>query len=351
MRQLGVGIVGTGLAFERLHLPAYRSLGEQYRITALCDQDLEAAGAWARRLGVPTERVTADPAELARWGDVDVVDIMVPIPVNFRVTQQVAAALAHSAKGIICEKPLAATRREAAAARRLPEKYGIPILIAENYRYDEENEKIRQMVAERWVGDPVYLVRNRVLDMPEQMRGRGFAATEWRQHPDFPGGVILDTGVHDIAALRHIFGPVAEVQAYGVPQDDDFAPFAALQAGIRFSGGVIGQYSFFSAGGEPQRPLVGLRIFGTRGMIFLEEEGCGTINVAHADGRSEQVAYTPGQGYRRELLNLYHHLTGAQPLAVPPEIEFGDARTMLAIIRSAQRGQRVTLEREPVPVP
>lgn len=35
-----------------------------------------------------------------------------------------------------------------------------------------------------------------------------FAATEWRQYPEYPGGTILDTTVHDMAALRHMQGGI-----------------------------------------------------------------------------------------------------------------------------------------------
>ena len=346
MRQLGVGIVGTGMAFERLHLPAYRALTEQYKLVALCNENLGEARAWADKLGVPAQNVVADPCQLARREDVDVVDIIVPIPANFKVTEKVAAAIAHSGKGIICEKPLAPTQRQAQAARKLPEKYEVPILIAENYRYNEEIQKIRQIIAEKWVGDPVYFIQNRVMDTPEEMRGNTFAATEWRHHPDFPGGVILDTGVHDMAALHHIFGPIEEVHAYGVAQDDDFAPFAALQSNIRFRSGLIGQYSFYSAGKEMQRPLIGLRILCTNGMVYLEERDCGTVNVAHNDGRSEQIPYKPQQGYYWELVNFYNHMTQGEPLQVTPEIEFGDTSTMLAILRSAQEGRPIPLELE-----
>jgi hypothetical protein len=132
-----------------------------------------------------------------------------------------------------------------------------------------------------------------------------------------------------------------------VPQNDDYAPYAALQAALKFSSGVIGQYTFYAAGREPQRPLVGLRIFCTGGMLYLEERGCGVINVFHDDGRSQQISYTPDQGYRQELLNFYDHLTNGTPLQVPPEIEFGDTNVMLAMLRSAEDGKRVVLEPEP----
>lgn len=344
MKQLRAGIVGTGMAFERLHLPAYQRLSDRYRIVALCDHNVDKARAWARKLGIPEENVTSDPRRLAARDDVDVIHILVPIAANFPVMEQVAREIAGSSKGIICEKPLAATEEQARAARDLPRRYGVPILIAENYRYNEEIQHIRALIAQKRIGDPVYFIQNRVLDFPGDMVRDTFAATEWRQHPDFPGGAILDTGVHDIAALHHIFGPIEEVHAFGVPQDDDFAPFAVIQANLRFRSGLIGQFTFYAAGKEMQRPLIGLRIFGTDGMIYLEERDCGTVNVALNDGTAEQHPYRPQEGFYRELLNYYRHVTAGEPLASPPEIEFGDVRAILAIVRSAREGKPVPVE-------
>ena len=162
---------------------------------------------------------------------------MVPIEENFTVARQVAEVIAGSHKGLICEKPLAPDMEQARLARKLPEKYSIPVLIAENYRYNHETKLIRRIVDEKGSGDALYFIQNRVIDTPEDMRKSTFAAKEWRQHPDFPGGVILDTGVHDIAALHYVFGAIEQVQAYGVPQEEDFAPFAVLQANLKFRSG------------------------------------------------------------------------------------------------------------------
>lgn len=341
MKQLNVGIVGTGMAFERLHLPAYQELADRYRIVALCDIDLERARRLARQLGISEHNVTNDPRSLALRDDVDVVDILVPIELNYKVTEEIASAIAGSRKGIICEKPLAPTMKQAQRARELPRKYGVPILIAENYRYNEETQHLRRMVGQNTIGDTLYFIQNRVIDFPADMVQNTFAATDWRQQPEFPGGAILDTGVHDMAALQHIFGPVEEVHAYGRPQDSPFAPFSVLQANMRFASGLIGQFTMYCAGKEMQRPLVGLRIFGTEGMLYLEERDCGVINVAYNNGQSEQIPYEPQRGFYNELLNFHKHLTEGEPLGSPPEIEFGDAQVIFAVLESARTGRPV----------
>lgn len=344
MQKLRMGIIGTGLAFEQLHYPAYQRLADKFEIAAICDTDTAKLEKWKGILGLSGADLYTDYRAMLDRDDIDAFDIMLPIELNFKVTAEVAQA----GKPIICEKPLAPTKEQALKAMKLPQRYGVPIMIAENYRYNEENNILRDLVRTKEVGDVYYFIQNRVVDFPEDMKKGGFASTEWRQHPEYPGGVILDTGVHDAAALRHIFGPVEAVHAFGVEQDYDFAPYAVVQANLKFKSGVIGQFTFFCTGKEMQRPLVGLRIFGSEGMIYHEERGCGTINVAYNDGGTKQIPYEPNTGLYNELLNFYKAAVGEEPLSVPPELEYGDVLTIFAILESARENRivEVDLERE-----
>ena len=107
---------------------------------------------------------------------------------------------------------------------------------------------------------------------------------------------------------------------------------------------VSGQFSFFCAGKEMQRPLVGLRIFGSTGMIYLEERDVGTINLAYNDGNQEQIPYEPQKGYYSELLNFHNALKGSEPVSVPPEMEYGDTKTVHDILRSIREGRVVAVD-------
>lgn len=345
MEKLKVGIIGTGLAFERLHYPAYQELSDKYEIVALCDPDPEKTRLWAERLGLSGDSVYTDYRLMLWRGDINVFDIMVPIEHNYRVTEDVARTIANQPnRAIICEKPLAANYEQARAHAELPRRYGVPVMIAENYRYNEEINIIRDLVRQKKVGDVVYFMQNRVACFPEDMLENTFARTEWRQHPVFPGGAIMDTGVHDIAALRHIFGAIDRLHAFGVPQRDDFSPYAVVNVNLSFKSGVTGQFSFYCAGKEAQRPLTGLRIFCTKGMIYLEERDCGVINLAYNDGGTEQIPYRLQRGYYNELLNLYNAMTGKEMISVTPEMEYGDVKTILDILRSIRENSIVAVD-------
>ncbi|MCG9967099.1 Gfo/Idh/MocA family oxidoreductase [Pelotomaculum terephthalicicum JT] len=346
MKKLRVGIIGAGMAFEQLHYPAYQELSDKFEIVAICDLNPQKANYWVKKLNLAQQKDYSAYRSMVVRDDLDVIDIMVPIELNYKITEDVASLVSGSRKWIICEKPLAATPEETKSAMELPEKYHVPIMITENYRYNEETNIIRDYINGGRIGEVLYFMQNRVVNFLEDMNMNKFPSTEWRQHPEFPGGAILDTGVHDIAALRHIFGAIDKVQGFGVPQGYDFSPYAVICVNMLFKSGLIGQFSFFCSGKEMQRPWIGLRIFGTKGMIYLEERDCGTINIAYNDGHLEQIPYRKQRGYYNELLNLYQAAAGNEPISVTPELEFGDTNTIFQILEAVREGETMPVDRE-----
>lgn len=344
MKKLKVGILGVGMAFERLHYPAYKSLVDRYEIVALCDLQKEKAQTWAHRLHLNPDRVFTDYHQMLKETDLDVVDIMVPIELNYTVTQDVARKLAGQQKGIICEKPLAPNMEQAQNARNLASKYNLPIMIAENYRYNQETNIIRDLVRTNRVGEILYFIQNRVVNFPQEMLQDKFPAKDWRQHPEYPAGAITDIAVHEIGGLRHIFGPIWKLQAFGRPQQTDFAPYSVIQVNMLFRSKITGSFTFFCAGAEIQRPLIGLRIFGTEGMVYLEERDAGTINIAYNDGHLEQIPYEVQKGYYNELVNFHEALTSGERVKVTAEVEYGDLQTIANIMESITAGKIVQVK-------
>lgn len=129
MHKIRLGVIGTGLAFERLHYPALQELNDKYEIAAICDRNPAKVEKWRPILNLDPGDAYTDFREMLKRADVDAFDIIVPIESNFTVTE----AAAKTGKPIICEKPLAPTKEQAEAARNLPRKYKVPIMIAENY--------------------------------------------------------------------------------------------------------------------------------------------------------------------------------------------------------------------------
>ncbi|MDP9368713.1 MAG: Gfo/Idh/MocA family oxidoreductase [Chloroflexota bacterium] len=124
-----LGIIGTGLAVEKLHWPALKRMPDRFRVAAFCDLERANAEHFAGYSGAAMEEYTADYHELLRREDVEAVLISLPIPLNEPVTR---AAL-EAGKDVICEKPSGANEAEGRAlvdlAAAHPER---TVLIAEN---------------------------------------------------------------------------------------------------------------------------------------------------------------------------------------------------------------------------
>lgn len=342
MDRIRVGVIGTGLAWERLHYPAYQELSDYYQIAAICDVNQERVEEWGRRLNLNLTRdIFNDCQAMVERDDLQVIDIMVPIAKNHVVAEMAARA----GKSVILEKPMGATLEQALGTEELPVRYGVEMMIAENYRYSEEFNILRDLVRQEKVGKPVFFTYHVTNCFPCSMVKDSFAATEWRQHPAYPGGDLLDAAIHPLAGLRHIFGGIKFLQAFGLPQKDDFSPYAAVTVNLSSMSDLIGQFSYYPAGQEPQRPLIGLRIFGTKGMIYLESPECGMINVFYNDGGHEIINYRPMRGYYNELLNFHNALTGKEAISVPPEMEIGDLRTIYAILQSISEQDIVKVDK------
>ncbi len=332
MGKIKLGIIGTGMAFERLHYPALQQLTDKYEISALCNNDVTKAKNIALTIGVDANNVFHDVSEMLSNADIDAVATMVPIDENY----EVAHAVISSKKNLIAEKPFASDLSAARELTELAKANSVTVMVAENFRYEEENRIIKDIISQGKIGQVVYFIDNNAGDFTEDMKQNSFAAKEWRQHPKFKGGTFLDAGVHDVARMRYLFGDIDSIYATGRPQNEEFCPYSSIHSQIKFKNGVTGQYNYFNRIKETQAPYIGLRIIGTEGEIFLESKDKSYVCVSYKDGTSEQIQYTPSRGYYNELLNFYNALNGNDAIISTPEKETDDVKVIFDIMQSIE---------------
>ncbi|MCL2837805.1 MAG: Gfo/Idh/MocA family oxidoreductase [Oscillospiraceae bacterium] len=328
--KLKLAVIGTGFAWDRLHYPALRELSDKYEITAVCNKTIDKAQSFAQGINLPPDRVYSNYSEMLRRDDIDVVDVLVPISENFEVARDVLLA----GKNLIAEKPFAATLDGANELLEIKNRNNLKVMVAENYRYDDGNRIIKDIISSGKIGEVTHFTLDKSTDFPTEMLGDTFSAKEWRQHPNFNGGIFLDSGVHDVALMRFLFGDVACVYAVGRPQDEDFCPYSVISTLLTFKNSVTGSYTFRSTAKALVEPPIGLRIFGTLGEIYLESKECGVVNVRYKDGRSEDLNYTPERGYYNELLNFYDG-----NIVSTPEKEIGDIALVFDILKSMESSE------------
>ena len=335
-RQIRLGIIGTGLAVEKLHWPALRQLTAEFRVTAFTNRSRPNAERFAHYSGTPMSAFVADYQDLLGRDDVDAVLISLPIPLNLPVTQ---AAL-EAGKHVICEKPAGADAGEGRAFVELSARYpDLTVLIAENMFYRDGLRVARSLLDDGVIGR-VHLATWRQVSQLVPREGQ-FSSTPWRHHPGYAGGPHLDAGVHHTATMRLLLGDAVRVSAETQDANSTHGGPSDLTMNLRFVSGAIGSYT--AAYPElPVPPEPGeLRLYGTEAVLTTGWQG---TRVYRPDGSVEtwKVEGDDG-GYYNEFLNFHEAITGRASLVGTVAQSWRNMELILSGLDSAARGAVVEI--------
>jgi predicted dehydrogenase len=145
-----IGCIGAGFIMRDCHLVAYRQAG--FHPVAIASRDPAHARAVAQARGIP--RCHGSPSELLADRDIEVLDIAVPPDVQPALIRE-AAGHADHIRGILAQKPLAMSYREARACVELCAAAGITLAVNQNMRYDQSVRALRDILRRGWLGEPV----------------------------------------------------------------------------------------------------------------------------------------------------------------------------------------------------
>ena len=180
---VGYGMMGKAHSYGYRVAPLLRRLPVTPVVTVMSGRDPGAVAAAASAYGVPV--TVTDWRELISRDDVDVVDICTPPGTHARIAQQAAAA----GKAVLCEKPLALTYAEAAAALDAVTRAGVHNAVGFNpVVADRPGRRLRLLV--RQPGRrPAGGLAGRAVEPGIPRRRRG------------PGGVRRDGGLGRLGPL------------------------------------------------------------------------------------------------------------------------------------------------------
>ena len=304
MSDLGILFVGCGKA-ARMHSRTLRKLGERGP-RYYASRDPQRAQRFSDELGGAGS--FASYAQALGSAQIDLVIVTTP-PVRHR--EDVLAAL-DAGKHVVVEKPaflsLAHFDEVAAAAARADRR----VFVAENYYYKPVLRRLRQLVGEGAIGDPVCLYVNA---LKQQTTG------DWRDDPDIAGGgALLEGGIHWVNFMANLGLEVRAVSAH-LPGNPAPGRDRSSVLVFDYAEGAVGTllYSW-----DTPSPLKGLRVsrlYGREGSIFFESNGL----VMAVYGRKKRV-YFPGlrdiAGYR----GMFRDFLRALREDCEPELTFEIAR-------------------------
>jgi predicted dehydrogenase len=180
-RTLGVGLLGYSPFIGREHGSGVEATAG-LTLRAACDvnpQRLQEA-----REDFP-EIETYDAADaFAKAPDIDVVIICTSPNTHATLSLQMMAEGKH----VLCEKPLALNRKEAAAMVEMADKRRVHLSCHQNRRWDVDYLAIKQAVAEGLIGDLFYI--------ETFVGGFSHPCGYWHSHDEISGGTAYDWGGH-----------------------------------------------------------------------------------------------------------------------------------------------------------
>ncbi len=273
-----LGLIGCGLAAAELHWPALQQLSGKFEIVAVCNNSEAKAKAFSELVGGAPYFL--ESAELLALPEVEAVDIALPIHLNYEMTRLALQAGKH----VFVEKPIAADLTEAAAMLALDREYDKVKMVGENFYYHPVFLKAKRYLEEGRIGKPYAAFWDvfRCLD-PENR----YVQTQWRIDHKYVGGFVTDGGIHNIAALRLLFGDTVSGQAFTKSVNPEIGKMDSLSFQFSCQGGVEGVLNIFNCAiGYARNELV---ILGTEGTVRVRNAANITISAKNTTGASDET--------------------------------------------------------------
>lgn len=329
-RKIKLGIIGTGLAAKILHLPALKRLGEKFEVTAVCNHTDKKAREFSKLIG--GVKYYLDHKELLKDKNVEAVDITLPIDLNYQVTIDSLKAGKH----IFLEKPLAASMTEAKQMLKLKSKYKQVMLLAENFRYRKVYNSVNELLKRKSIGNVYAAQWNVFYNVSSE---KDYGATEWRQKHKYVGGFMLDAGVHNIAALRMLFGEVESIATFTDSINPKIGKPDTMSVQMIFNSGVKVIYNlFFTVKHHWENQLL---VFGDKGTMEVNDD---MILLKLNDNNPQKIDASDYGGYDEEFLDFYNAIVNRKKVKSAFIDGYKDMEVVFAALKSAEKNKVIYLK-------
>jgi len=362
-KRIRVGIIGAnpdrGWAAQA-HIPALKSLSDDFEITALSTSRRESADAASKLFGVPV--AFDNYQDLVNRADVDVVAITVKVPYHL----ELATAALNARKAVYCEWPLGNGLKEAQALAALAKKKGVLAVAGLQARSAPSVAYVRDLIKQGYVGE--------VLSTTLIGSGMGWGSTVEPYNAYLNdkknGATMLSIALgHAADALCHCLGEVRELSATMTLRRKSFtiagtgessrmtADDQVLVSGLLEGGAAV---SIHYRGGVSRGTNLLWEINGTEGDLQLTAAGgqAQIFEMTVRGGRGaqsslevlvvpEQYRWSPPQGPSTNVAQAYARFASDYREGTHFCPTFDDAvtrhRMLDAIETAAATGQRQTL--------
>jgi predicted dehydrogenase len=204
-------------------------------------------------------------------------------------------------------------------------------MVAENYRYDSGLLKIKELIENGALGRVYSADWNVYLFMGADSRYRHI---KWRVEHKYPGGFVMDAGIHNIAGLRMLFGELDIRAAQSLCIEPGLGRVDTLMMMFETDSGVKGTFNdYFRSNGYYENRLV---VFGTDGTIVFNRDRSGeTVVVQGREIPRREFKFEHSESYKNEFEDFYNAVVKDKRPKSSFEEGAKDFETMLGALKLA----------------
>lgn len=245
----------TGLGFGELHVRSLLKI-ENVESIVICDKDENRLREISHKYSI--EKWSTSYEEILSDDTIEVVTLAVPHHLHRPMVEKAL----QSNKHVYCEKPLTIKFSDAEELVRMAEERHLALTVGFNMRYYKQYQRAFSMIDAGLIGR-VFLV-----ECFARADARGLQGFRLKKE-EAGGGCLIDSGAHRFDLIRWLFGPVESVYTRaGTYVVDKMEGEDTALVSMRFQSGAIG--SLTCSWGTYVPPWdEGMRIYGTRGSIFI----------------------------------------------------------------------------------
>lgn len=329
---LGLALVGAGLFARDAYSGLLKRLEGEIALRAVWSRSEKSAAKYVAQYASNAEALFGDAGLDAVYANPQIDVVLVILPVQ-AMTDVVQRALA-SGKHVIQEKPIGPTAAQAAAAIHSYRQVtvGGPLwMFAENYRFEGVFLAARRVV--NLLGPPIKL--DLVADLPMDENNKYFSSAWRRDLGACPGGFLMESSVHFIAALRLLaaaagLGQACNASALAHQASPALSPPDTLVGVVRFSADTDAGFVPASVSISLAAPMVRwtLTLVARDGCLLISRGGWGgsrgmyTLSWQKKGSPEPHVTQHAFSGLERELTTFAqlvraHTATSTAPAFAP----------------------------------
>lgn len=359
MERVRVGVVGTGVIAQVMHLHFLRELRDRYDVVSVCDISEDAAAQCAREYGVPIVR--------NHWRALldDGVDAVLVLTSGSHAP--IAIEAAQRGVHVFVEKPMCYSVEEGRAMVSAARDGGVTLMVGYSKRYDPAYERFREEIARVTVAKfmrvttfespfrpyvshyPLVRAATPAPDVVEQLRADSSAVVRAAIDCDDPFYlrmyelVLLDTLVHEINTVRGVLGEPDRVDHVDLREGSltVLLTFGSTPVAIHWLDlpGIARYAMEFALYGDDRRVTLSFPSpFLRNSPTMLTVEG-GKVGTSSSWRTEELTSYE--SAFRRELEVFHDAVVGHTPPPTDGEDGLRDIALCSALITSAREQRPV----------